>query len=105
MSRPCLASSASDFTLSLMRALASFTAPPSRYGMPQQRWAGSETSTPFRSSTATVALPVAGSLKLTLHVAKRATLAWGGKEAGFRPAHHAEKVPPWERGGRRALRL
>src|SRR5262249_29175915 len=45
--------------------LASATAPPSRYGMPQQRWAGTATSTPFFSSTATAALPVAGSLNST----------------------------------------
>jgi hypothetical protein len=43
--------------------------------MPQQRCAGSETSTRFRSSTATAALPVAGSLNSTEHVAKSATRA------------------------------
>ena len=40
--------------------------------MPQQRCAGSVTSTPFFSSTATAALPVRGSLYSTEQVAKRA---------------------------------
>ncbi len=71
--------------------------------MPQQRWAGSETFTPFRSSTATVALPVAGSLKSTLQVAKRATRACGGKVEAFRRSNQAEKVSRWKRGSWRSL--
>src|SRR5262245_18876409 len=84
-----------------MSRLASVTAPPSRYGMPQQRWAGSVTSTPFFSSTATAALPVAGSLYSTEHVAKSATRsrAGCGRESGFRPSNHRENVTRWN-GGR-----
>src|SRR5262245_24734992 len=73
ISRPSRAARAREVTLSAMSALASFIAPPSRYGMPQQRCAGRVTSTPFFSSTATAALPVVGSLYSTEHVAKRAT--------------------------------
>ena len=50
--------------------------------MPQQRWAGSVTSTPFFSSTATAALPVAGSLYSTEHVVKSATRSRAGAVRG-----------------------
>src|SRR4026209_406914 len=101
ISRPCRTSSARLFTLSAMSRLASVTAPPSRYGMPQQRWAGRVTSTPFFSSTVTAALPVAGSLYSTEHVAKSSTRsrAGCGRRSGFRPSNHRENVSRWN-GGR-----
>jgi hypothetical protein len=62
--------------------------------MPQQRWAGRATSTPFFSRTATAALPVAGSLYSTEHVAKSATRSRAGVRGAtfLRPSNQREKV-------------
>jgi len=73
--------------------------------MPQQRWAGSDTSTPLRSSTATAALPVAGSLYSTVQVAKSATrLAAGaaGPPGRRRASNQREKVSRWKAGSLRS---
>lgn len=68
--------------------------------MPQQRWAGRVTSTPFLSRTATAARPVAGSLYSTEHVAKKATRSRAGSRRGasLRPSNQREKVSRWKAG-------
>src|SRR6266404_2413884 len=71
--------------------------------MPQQRWAGTLTSTPLRSSTRTAARPMAGALYSTLQVANSATL----REAVRPPSaaaglavdlNHDENVGRWNVG-------
>src|SRR6266540_2289673 len=98
ISRPCRTASARVLALSAIRRLASLTAPPSRYGIPQQRWGGKDTLIPFLSSTPTAALPVAGSLSSTEQVANSATRPRTANGAVFRWSNQLEKVWRWNAG-------
>ena len=70
--------------------------------MPQQPWAGSVTSTPLRSRTATAARPMAGALYSTLHVANSAIFLAPRTTAVLgRELNQLEKVGRWKRGSLR----
>ena len=117
ISRPSRAAAARLFTLSRIRARAWSIAPPSRYGIPQQRCSGSATSTPCRSRTRTAARPTAGWLYSTEQVANRATRgiaaspdraapgasAAPGRDARWRRVNHRVNVSRWNFGRLRSL--
>jgi hypothetical protein len=76
--------------------------------MPQQRWTGTLTSTPLRSSTRTAARPTAGALYSTVHVENSATFRLAvlppSAAAGLAvDLNHDEKVGRWNFGSRRSL--
>ena len=86
---------AATVTLSRRHSRADSSSPFSRYGIPQQRCAGTTTSQPFFSRTATAAFPTSGADPLTAHVTKRATRL-PPRDPGPRLRGPAPPLPPLE---------